>query len=322
MTQGRSGYVVGVDLGGTKTRAAIADLEGEILTEQVEPTDPNGGTAVIDQIAALCRRLADEVDAGGWDHVEAVAVGGPGVVEPSTGRMDLAFNVSAAGDVQLGEGLSARLGRRVIVDNDVNMAAIGEQWRGRAHGKRNVAFVAVGTGLGMGVVMDGTLRRGHRGSAGEIAYLPLGTDPFDPANQRRGPLEEAVAGEAIVRRYREEARASGAPILNTVPEVFDAAERGNRSAVVVMEQVARDLALGIAAVVAVLDPELIVLGGGIGSTVPFASRVESALDSATSLPTVMAISELGHRASVVGAVAVALRAATNELQSSMPYSSA
>ena len=306
---GRSGYAIGVDLGGTKTRAAIADLNGELLAELVEPTDPAGGVAVVEQIAALCRRLADEAGADGLSRVRAVAVGSPGVLDPVTGGMDLAFNIPTFGDVHLRDELTARLGLPVIVENDVNMAAIGEQWRGLAAGRRDFAFVAVGTGLGMGIVVDGELRRGHRGAAGEIAYLPIGADPFDPDNQRKGPLEEAVAGAAIVRRYGEQAAQDGAPALETVPDVFAAAERGEQPATKVVEQVARDLALGIVAVVAVLDSELIVLGGGIGSTPLFARHVEVALASATSLVPEVAVSALGHRASLVGAVAVGLRAA-------------
>lgn len=291
---------------------AVADLRGDVLVEEAIATDRRGGRHVVRQIERLCRRLADQVAPDAWDRVRAVAVGSPGVLDPVTGGMDLAFNIPTFGDIHLGDELSEALALPVLVENDVNMAALGEQWAGLAAGRANFVFVAVGTGLGMGLVVDGELRRGRRGAAGEIAYIPMGADPLDPATHVKGPLEEAVAGAAIVRRHAQLA-SPGGPALTTVPDVFAAADRGDATAVRVVEGVALDLALGIAAVAAVLDPELVVLGGGIGSQPLLAEHVCAALPRVTPLSPQVAISGLGHRASLVGAVAVGLRATQESL---------
>lgn len=307
--RGASGRVVGIDLGGTKMRAAIANLDGRIIDELVEATDVRGGEYVVAQMVGICRRLAGD----DWKLVTSVAVGSPGVLNPVTGGMDLAFNIPTFGDIHVRDELESALGVPVIVENDVNMGALGEQWYGHAVGAKDVVFVAVGTGLGMGVIADGQLRRGSRGAAGEIAYLPLGADPLDAANQRKGPLEEAVAGAAIVRRYQD-AVLSGDPDLAAVPDILDAATEGQPLASRVVREVARDLALGLVAVVAVLDPELVVLGGGIGSNEAFAIHVREVLAEVTQQePPNLVVSALSHRASLAGALAVALEASYDRL---------
>lgn len=306
---GGAGFTIGIDLGGTKLRGAIADLGGVLLSEDVEPTDVRGGGHVVEQIVRLCRRLADTVGRDTMSRVRSVAVGSPGVLHPHTGRIDLSFNIPTFGDVHLRDELTESLGVPVVVENDVNMAALGERWAGLATDARNFVFIAVGTGIGMGVVADGELRRGESGAAGEIAYLPLGSDPLEPENHRKGAFEEAVAGAAIVRRYREAAAREGGPAYETVPDIFAAADRDEPSAVATVQAVALDLALGIAAAVAVLDPGLVILGGGIGSERIFADAVVTAVPRVTPLTTRVVASRLGHRAALVGAVSVGLRAA-------------
>ncbi len=142
--------------------------------------------------------------------------------------------------------------------------------------------------------------------------IRMGADPLDPATHVMGALEEAVAGAAIIRRHARLAPPGG-PALTTGPDVFGAADRGDPTVVQVLEGVALDLALGIAAVAAVLDPELVVLGVGIGGQPLLAERVCAALPRVTPLSPQVAISGLGHRASLVGAVAVGLRATQESL---------
>ncbi len=310
---GRAGLTIGIDLGGTKLRGAIADLHGEILEEQVEPTDVRGGGHVVDQIDRLCRRLADQVGPDAASLIRSVAVGSPGVLHPITGRIDLSFNIPTFGDIHLRDELTARLEVPVVIENDVNMAALGERWSGLGRETRNFVFIAIGTGIGMGVVADGELRRGESGAAGEISYLPLGADPLDRRNHRRGALEEAVAGDAILCRYRDAAAEANAPSYTSVPEIFDAVRRGEAVAARLVEDVALDVALGVAAVVAVLDPRVVILGGGIGSEPVMAEPVIAAIDRVTPLAPKVLVSELGHRAALVGAVAVGLHAAHESL---------
>lgn len=310
---GRSGFTIGIDLGGTRVRGAIADLHGVLVVEEVEPTDARGGRHVVEQITSLCMRLAAQVGPGTLALVRSVAVGSPGVLHPTTGRIDLSFNIPTFGDVHLRDELAAALDVPVIIENDVNMAALGERWVGLATAAPNFAFIAVGTGIGMGVVADGELRRGQSGAAGEISYLPLGADPRDPSNHRKGTFEEAVAGAAIVRRYRETTARLGGGAYDNVPDIFAAAADGEAAAVETIRAVAFDLALGIATSVAILDPGLVILGGGIGSERIFAHEVIDAVPTVTPLDVRVVVSELGHRASLVGAVSVGLRAAHESL---------
>ncbi|MEW2473300.1 ROK family protein [Micromonospora gifhornensis] len=294
-----AGYVTGVDLGGTKVLAALADLTGHIVAEDVLATDPRGGTAVAAQIDTLLRGLARQ---GGvdWSQVRATAVGLPGAPDPETGTVGLSPNVSELGAFDVRTELTRRLGHPVVLDNDVNMAAAGERWLGSGRTHRHFVFVAVGTGIGMGIVLDGELVRGARGAAGEISYLPLGTDPFDPANQIRGALEEAVAGSALAARYRT---ATGEQV--GVPVIFDRAAAGDQAARAAIDEEARLIALAAVAVTAVLDPEAVVLGGGIGARVELVEPVRRWVAALSADVPLIKTSQLGDRAGLLGAIAVA-----------------
>jgi predicted NBD/HSP70 family sugar kinase len=311
-----AGHVAGVDLGGTKIRAAIAAFDGGVIAEGLRQTDDRGGDHVVAQIADLVRELAAEAGVD-WTTLRTVAVGSPGVAHPVTGVMELAPNIRTFGDVPLRHRLSEALGVPVELENDVNMAALGEQWQGLGRGVDDFAFLALGTGIGMGIVVDGELRRGARGAAGEISYLPLGADPLDPATHLHGALEEAASGVALVRRYAELA-GQGDADRRRAPEVFAAAAAGDTAALTAIDELARTVALATAAVAAVVDPALVVLGGGIGSQPELLDGVRRWLARIMGVPVRVEISVLGDRASLVGATGVALRAAHRALFGAEP----
>lgn len=304
----RAAFAIGVDLGGTNLRAAISDLGGALLREVTVPTDARGGRDVLGQIHDTCRQLARRVNAG-WQRVQCVAVGLPGVFNPQTGRMDLAVNLPSLGDLRVKDHLQAALGVPVLLDNDVNMAVLGEHWQGLGQDATDFVFIAIGTGIGMGLVVDDEIRRGARGAAGEIGYLPIGTDPLDPANQVKGPFEEAAGGAGIIRRYQEAGGAEG----TTVQEVFAAAAAGDPVAVHAVDDEGRLIAQAVTSVASVLDPELVVLGGGIGSRAELLEPVQRWLGRFMRTPVEVRTSQLGHRASLVGALSVALRHAHETL---------
>jgi glucokinase len=307
----RAGHVAGVDLGGTKILAAVCGLDGGVVAEDEVPTDERGGEHVVAQIDELVRDLVRRADAD-WSTLHAVAVGSPGVAHPVTGVMELAPNIPTFGDVPLRKRLGERLGVHVELDNDVNMAALGEHWQGHGQGLDDFVFIALGTGIGMGVIVDGDLRRGARGAAGEISYLPLGADPFDEATHLHGALEDAVSGVALVRRYLELAP-GGSADRRRAPAIFAAAREGDEHARQAIDDQARLAAVAVTAVAAVLDPALVVLGGGIGSQPEMRERIAGWLGRLMTTPVRVETSMLRDRASVVGAINVALRAAHRDL---------
>ena len=309
---GRVGHVIAVDLGGTKVVGAISDLYGKVLAERTETTRTDGAEALLNQLRALALGLAQ--DAGvEWSAVRAMAIGVPGTVHPTTGEIGLAYNIPDLSDISLADEL-AQLGDdlHVVVENDVNAAAIGERWQGWAKDSDHFAFVAIGTGIGAGVVVNGELCRGLGGAAGEIGYLPFGEDPFDPAMHRRGALEEAVAGRGIAADVERRLAAGGTSELSsgcTAADVFAAAARGDALAGEGVEREARLVAMTIAALAAVVAPELVVLGGGIGASELLIEPVRRHARELIAQPLRIEQSALGARAALIGALALGLQSA-------------
>lgn len=305
---------IGIDLGGTKIHGVIGDLTGEVLHEQRVPTDRRGGSHVVEQIAELCRGLAAQL-LPGVGAVHHVAIGSPGIVDPATGLMKLAYNLPDFDRIDLAKELEGVFSAAVHVDNDVNMAAEGERFDRSTTTSDNFVYLSVGTGIGSALVLDGRICRGHRGAAGEISYLPIGTDPFDPDNQVRGPLEEAVDGNAMLQRFTDQhGRVPSALAIDaTVPDIFRAATDHDPLGVKMVDEEARLLALAITAVSALLDPERVILGGGIGSSEALLPEVRAWCNRLMPEPPVVQRSLLGNRAPLIGALGIAVTAAREDL---------
>jgi predicted NBD/HSP70 family sugar kinase len=196
-----SAFAIGIDLGGSKVSASIADLSGNIVGEITEATHSAGGVAVLNQIARIVDKI-EETGSAPRERVKTVALGTPGVVNPITGGIELAPNISSLQTLNVARLLEADLGIAVQIENDVNLAVLGEIWQGCAREAKNVAFIALGSGIGMGLVVDGELVRGQNGAAGEIGFLPIGEDPHFPEAKESGTLEVAVGAAGIIHRYR------------------------------------------------------------------------------------------------------------------------
>src|SRR5919197_1649384 len=251
----RAGWVAGIDIGSHWVRAALADITGAIVARRDERARASSSRALIGQTGAIARQLAD--DAGiAWDRVSHVTVGSPGVFEPTRGAVILAPNLPGWGRQGLVEVLRAELGSGIGVENDVNLAAVGERWKGHGQGVRDFGFLSIGTGVGMGMVLGGELYRGSSGAAGEVAYLPIGVDPYDQQVRRRGAFEEATSGAGVVRLARQ----AGLQGKLTAKRVFALARKRDPRALEVVELEAQRLAPGLAAVSAVVDLELVIVG--------------------------------------------------------------
>lgn len=289
----------GIDLGGTKLAAALGDESGRVRHEIVEPTDPRGGQYVAEQIVAAVARLAT------LDHLEppalkAVVIGVPGVVDARSQRLSQMPHVAGFAETDVAAFLGQRLKTHVELYNDVNLAMLGEHAIGGAVGCRHAAFLSLGTGVGLGLLLDGRIYSGATGAAGEIADLPqaVGTDG------KRPTLEAAVGSPGIINRYR---RAGGGGAA-TVREIFARLADADPAARSVLDAVARDVARAIVTLQALLDLERIVLGGSIGLRPELLERVVENVRDLTDRPIQIAASALGDKAGLHGAVVAASRA--------------
>ncbi|HEX9124475.1 MAG TPA: ROK family protein [Actinomycetota bacterium] len=310
-----AGWVVGIDVGRSWLRAAIANLTGDVVARRDERARARSARALIEQIGHVAHGLAAEAGIQ-WRHVTFAVVGSPGVVQPTGDQVALAHNLPGWGRHGLVEAVRQELGTKVAFENDVNLATVGEQWRGLGKGIANFVFLHVGTGVGLGLVLNGDLYRGATGVAGEVAYLPLAAaDPHDPSNRRRGALESALGAKGVAALARS--RGMRSPL--TPRKVFAAARRGDRIATEVVAVVAERIALAITAVVPVVDPELVILGGGIGGNGDLLLEpVEREVRALSPFHPRIEVSVLGEDAEVTGAVAMALQAAQDQLFSRVP----
>jgi predicted NBD/HSP70 family sugar kinase len=193
------------------------------------------------------------------------------------------------------------LGFDVMLENDVNLCVIGENWLGQGQGIDNLVYIAVGTGIGGGLMMNGHLVRGASNAAGELGFLPFGADAFDPESLRSGAFERVVASIGIMERYE---KASGQTA--TVPVIFDRANAGDEHAIATLDETARYLARGIGAIAAIANPQKVILGGSIGLREELVVRVRHFLGECFPYPVQVETSALGGRAAIVGATAVGL----------------
>jgi predicted NBD/HSP70 family sugar kinase len=306
--QADAAFVLGVDLGGAKIRAALADLSGAAIAETTAPTDRRGGAYVVEQIGALRKQLIGQarIDPA---RLRYAVIGTPGVVEKATGAVQQAPNIAHLDSIDVVGQLRKALDCDLIVENDINLAALGEQWQGRGQGPRNLAFIALGSGLGMGLVIDGRLMRGARGAAGEIGYLPLGADPFTGESRHIGALERTIGAHGVMARYE----AAGGEKGLSVPAIFERLAAGEATAIATIDETARLLAMAAAAVCAIVDLEQIVLGGSIGARHELIERVERLLPLCMARPAPLARSVLQERATIVGALATGLSRLHNQL---------
>jgi predicted NBD/HSP70 family sugar kinase len=298
-----AGYVIGIDIGRSWIRVAAADLSGEIVARRDERNRARSASALVKTVAEVAH---DVVAAAGltWKRVAHTVVGGPGVFDPDSDRFRHAPNVPGWSRPGVMSSLREALPPTVALDNDANLAAVGERSYGSGRDARTFVYVSVGTGIGMGVIIDGELYRGAHGAAGEVGYLPVGDDGAGGRDaKRRGILEEAASADAVVRT----AKRLGMAGATSAKRVFAAARAGDELALAAVDAEAQRLALVVGTVAAIIDPEFVLLGGGVGSNIDLLRPpLERRLAELTPLAPPVAEGELGQDAIVLGAVASAL----------------
>src|SRR5215216_6415585 len=264
MPKNPSSLVFAVDLGGTHLRAALVDDTGRILNQSKQET-PKGDSA--ESVVAALVRAAQQ-----WDSdklpVVAASIMVPGPVDSDKAVVLQAPNLPSLVNFALKAELEQRLGWPVFLENDANAAAVGEMWLGAARGCCDVMTITLGTGVGGGVILDGELWRGSHGSAGEIGHTTV--DPFSGLKCKcgnTGCLELFASATAIVRMTREtlslfpESRLKSEEL--TAAKVYDAGRNGDELALAVFKRFGMYLGIGLANLINLIDPQIIVITGGV-----------------------------------------------------------
>jgi len=295
-----AGFVLGLDIGREYVRGALADLAGVVRAKLSHRERSTSARGRVGELAALADELTRTAGVRRSKAILHTVVGSPGVFDPGRGALTMAGNLPGWERPAVLAELRRTFGETTAIENDVDVAALAERDHGHGREVSTFAFVSVGTGIGMGLVIDGRLHRGAHGAAGEIAYLPLGPGEADAREvRRRGALETAASSAAVVRS----ARARGLDGHVSARSVFAAAAEGDVRAQAVVAEEATLVAKALASVVAVVDPELIVLGGGIGRAPGFAADVAARLQRLAPFVPEIRVSALGEDAVVDGCLA-------------------
>ncbi len=313
-----AGFVLGLDVGSQFLRGAIIDLAGT-RRAQLE-LRVRAASGAPERVAAL-RRLADDLLAAAGltaaDLTQTV-LGCPGVYDPRRDALGLVGGLPGWEKPTVLTELRSAFGAELMLENDVDAAALAERAHGHGQDVDSFAFVSIGTGIGMGLVLAGQLHRGAHGAAGEIAYLPVAAaaDEADASDaRRRGSLEAAASAAGIVRA----ARRAGMRGPVSARAVFTAADRGDERARQVVAAEALLVAKAITAVVAVADPELIVLGGGVGQAEGFLAAVATELRQLAPVLPELRVSALGTAAVVDGCLAAGVDRAWQIVTAALPH---
>jgi len=305
-----SAYVVGIDIGGTSLRLALADMTGAIVAKWVSSTaGVRGAEAVVELIGSGVKELLQQV-AAPLHALKAVVAGAPGITDVDAGVVIATSYLLGWRNVPLRMLLERTLHAPAMVDNDVNLAAIGESWVGAAKGTSDFVFLAIGTGVGASIVLNGMPFRGTNWAAGEIGYM-LVPDTSDDAviHGEPGALESLIGGEGIKAQWRNLWRAESTTLPRdlTATQLFDHAEAGDALTQTILQQTARILSRAIFNISLVLNCPLFVLGGGVGVHPVLHSATQRMLEQLNmrSQPR-LARSALGTDAQAMGALRVAL----------------
>lgn len=330
----RNDCVVGIDLGASNVRFALADFRGKIVASEAERLRPEDGprkmiAGIRDGVRAVleCNGALDGNHGGAGRRPQAraprrvlrgIAIGVPSPVDPKTGAVSFANNLPGWKNIHLGREIARAFGVPVLVENDANMAAIGEHWRGVARGAANFAFIALGTGIGSGIFTNGQLYRGRTGNAGELFRLNVEWPRWDEDFGDVGYFESHVAGIGLAAEGRKALGAEARSAANGLVEerdaqfVFELYRQGDTTARDVLNRTFTMLGVGVANLVSILDPDLIVFGGGLVKGAPelmleVVNRVVRRIHPDIAPP--IKLSALGDKAQTYGAIYSALGAA-------------
>ncbi len=306
-----------IDLGGTKVRALVADLDGRVHGYDLRPSDTSRGLepTLARMLESLAAAAAEAGVAAG--DLKGLGIASPGAIDVERGVVSGAPQLPGWRDVPLAKVMGQRLGMPVWVENDATAAALGEHRYGAGKGTRHMVYLTISTGVGGGLIIDGRLYRGATGAAGELGHVIL--DPDGPPCRwcGRGCLESFSSGTAIARRGEEAVAAGEAPALAQLREaegpvtaemMARAAQAGDEASRRAFEEAGRYLGIALANFINIFNPDAIVIGGGVsrsaGLFLPQARRQMEALAIRESLQCVrLELAALGERSGLLGMIA-------------------
>lgn len=311
-------HVIGIDIGANKVVVLAADLAGRIVASERRQAHGAAGASVM--LSKVRGAVSSVLARAGIrrQSVQAVGVGTPGIVDPATGKVTLAPQLGGWESMRLGHRLGRSFSCPVLVENEVRLAILAERWRGAAHGVPDALYVQVGYGIGAGVLVRGEIYRGAHGAAGEIGLLPLQvSEERVGSSDRLGPFEWGAGGSAYARLGGRAARgrggrllrelAGGDPDLVDAEIVFEALRRGDHLAESIVDELVGRLAHGIAAAVVLLDPGLVIIGGGLSQAgSDLLDRLERVVGDLVPVPSRLVLSTLGDESVALGGVRLAL----------------
>lgn len=309
---------VGVDLGGTMIKTGICDEEGRLLKVSEGPTETHLGTEqVLNNIAAYARKIVEESEFE-WDQVAGVGAGIPGFMDVDEGFVKLSVNLPLK-NVPVRKILEERLGKPVKIDNDANVAALGESWSGAGKGVPIIVAYTLGTGVGGGIVVKGQILQGSSGMGGELGHMSVVPDleAIQCNCGHMGCLETVSSATGVVRMAVDAVKRGDRTMLADLPQitakdVFDAARAGDETAHRIIQRAAFYLGKSMAAVAVVVNPNRFIIGGGLskaGDTLlnPVREVFKKLTPEKAQENVDIVAAELGNNAGVIGAAGLCLR---------------
>lgn len=313
--------VMGIDLGGTSVKLAILSEEGEVLQKWSIPTDNSDqGVKIMPDIFESIKHHLDLYQLTPEDFL-GIGMGSPGAVDRSEGTVTGAFNLNWTTTQPVRETMEQETGIPFFIDNDANVAALGEKWRGAGGDNDDVVFITLGTGVGGGIIADGHLIHGTAGSGGEIGHMTVDPDGFECTCGKKGCLETVASATGVVKLARKHAEeyAGDSALKSLIDDgqeitskmIFDFARDGDALALIVVDRFAHFLGLACSHIGNLLNPASIILGGGVSAAGEFLLEKVNKHFLGFAFPNVqqstkLKLAELGNDAGIVGAAFLVL----------------
>lgn len=313
--------IIGIDLGGTSVKFAVVSSTGDLLDKWNIPTDISDEGRLI--TSSIINSIKTYMSDHGYTHEDFIGIGmgSPGTVDRHKGTVIGAYNLNWATLQLLRDQIEKATNIPFFIDNDANVAALGEQWIGAGHNEPNVVFITLGTGVGGGVIMNNQLLHGAIGAAGEIGHMTVDREGYRCTCGKDGCLETVASATGVVRVAKDRAAEySGVSdmkdsilageIVDT-KMIMDAAKEGDRFALSVVDEISDYLGLACGNIANLLNPSTIIIGGGVSKAGEFLAEKVRERFSVYAFPTIrestnIRIAELGNDAGVIGASSLVL----------------